>query len=106
MLSVLDNYTLDNPDEIAKAIANDFRKRRIEKNLTREQVSEKAGVAVSNICLLYTSIYSYQFKTLILPGSGNHPIGYEIGSDYTKTYFIHILSYYVLRLQMYDFCLT
>ena len=47
MLSVLDNYTLDNPDEIAKEIANDFRKRRIEK--TREQVSEKAGVAVSNI---------------------------------------------------------
>lgn len=33
MLSFLDNYTLDNPDEIAKEIANDFRKRRIEKNL-------------------------------------------------------------------------
>ena len=49
MLSFLDNYTLDNPDEIAKEIANDFRKRRIEKNLTRKQVSEKAGVAVSNI---------------------------------------------------------
>ena len=49
MLSVLDSYTLDNPDEIAKEIANDFRKRRIEKNLTREQVSEKSGVAVSNI---------------------------------------------------------
>ena len=49
MLSVLDSYTLDNPDEIAKEIANDFRKPRIEKNLTREQVSEKAGVAVSNI---------------------------------------------------------
>ena len=49
MLSVLDSYTLDNPDEIAKEIANDFRKRRIEKNLTREQVSEKGGVAVSNI---------------------------------------------------------
>lgn len=49
MLSVLDSYTLDNPDEIAKEIANDFRKRRIEKNLTRKQVSEKAGVAVSNI---------------------------------------------------------
>ena len=45
MLSVLDNYTLDNPDEIAKEIANDFRKRRIEKNLTREQVSEKAVIS-------------------------------------------------------------
>lgn len=49
ILSVLENYTLDNADDIAKAMANDFRKRRIEKNLTREQVSEKANVAVSNI---------------------------------------------------------
>ncbi len=37
ILSVLNNYTLDNADDIAKALAEDFRKRRIEKNLTREQ---------------------------------------------------------------------
>ena len=49
ILSVLENCTLDNADDIAKAMANDFRKRRIEKNLTREQVAEKANVAVSNI---------------------------------------------------------
>lgn len=49
ILSVLEGYTLSNPDEIARGIANDFRKRRIEKNLTREQVAEQAGVAVSNI---------------------------------------------------------
>lgn len=49
ILSVLENYALDNADDIAKAMANDFRKRRIEKNLTREQVAEKANVAVSNI---------------------------------------------------------
>lgn len=49
ILSALENYTLDNADDIAKAMANDFRKRRIEKNLTREQVAEKANVAVSNI---------------------------------------------------------
>lgn len=49
ILSVLENYTLGNADDIAKAMANDFRKRRIEKNLTREQVAEKANVAVSNI---------------------------------------------------------
>ena len=40
---------LDNPDELAKEMANDFRRRRIEKNLTREQVAEKSGVAMSNI---------------------------------------------------------
>ena len=49
MLSVLENYMLDNPDDIAKGIADDFRKRRIEKNITREEMAEKSGVAVSNI---------------------------------------------------------
>lgn len=49
ILSVLENYTLDNADDIAQSIAADFRKRRIEKNLTREQVAEKSGVAISNI---------------------------------------------------------
>ena len=49
ILSVLENYTLDNADDIAKTMADDFRKRRIEKNLTREQVAEKSNVAVSNI---------------------------------------------------------
>ena len=45
ILAILDNYLHDNPDEIA----NDFRRRRIEKNMTREQVADKSGVAVSNI---------------------------------------------------------
>lgn len=49
ILSVLDNFTLDNADDIAKALSDDFRKRRIEKGLTREQVAEKSGVALSNI---------------------------------------------------------
>lgn len=49
ILAILDNYLHDNPDEIAKEMANDFRRRRIEKNLTREQVADKSGVAVSNI---------------------------------------------------------
>ncbi|MDE6689332.1 MAG: helix-turn-helix transcriptional regulator [Prevotella sp.] len=49
MLSILDDYTLSNADDIAKEIADDFRKRRIEKNLTRDVVAEISGVAVSNI---------------------------------------------------------
>lgn len=49
ILAILDNYIHHNPDEIAHDMANDFRKRRIEKNLTREQVAEESGVAVSNI---------------------------------------------------------
>ncbi|MDE6011789.1 MAG: helix-turn-helix transcriptional regulator [Prevotella sp.] len=49
ILSILDDYTLSNADDIAKEIADDFRKRRIEKNLTRDVVAEMSGVAVSNI---------------------------------------------------------
>ena len=39
ILSLLDNYTFDNADDIARMLADDFRKRRIEKNMTREQVA-------------------------------------------------------------------
>ena len=49
ILSLLENYTLDTVDDNAKGIAEDFRKRRIEKNLTREQVAEKSGIALANI---------------------------------------------------------
>lgn len=49
ILSLLDNYTLDNADDIAKGLAEDFRKRRIEKNLTRKQIAEMSGVAMGNI---------------------------------------------------------
>ena len=49
MLSVLENYIHDNPDDISKSIADEFRKRRIEKNITRTEISEKSGVAISNI---------------------------------------------------------
>lgn len=49
ILSLLDNYTLDNVDDIAKTLADDFRKRRIEKNLTRKQIAEMSGVAMGNI---------------------------------------------------------
>ena len=40
--SVLDNYTLDNIDDIAITLAQDFRKRRIEKNMTREEIAKKS----------------------------------------------------------------
>ena len=49
ILSVLENYLHDNPDEISMEIANGFRRRRIEKNLTREDIAKKSGVAISNI---------------------------------------------------------
>lgn len=74
ILSVLENYTLDNADDIAKAIADDFRKRRIEKNLTREQVAEKSGVAIANIV-------RFEQKGLI---SLKNLIGIAIAMEYTS----------------------
>ena len=49
ILSVLENFSLDNADDIAISMALDFRIRRLEKNLTREQVAERSNVALSNI---------------------------------------------------------
>lgn len=49
MLSVLDNYTIETADNIAYKLAEDFRRRRIEKSMPREEVAESANVALSNI---------------------------------------------------------
>lgn len=49
ILSVLENYTITDSEDVAKEIADNFRKRRVEKNLTRDQVAEMSGVAMSNI---------------------------------------------------------
>jgi transcriptional regulator with XRE-family HTH domain len=49
ILALLDSYSSNNADEIAMTLANDFRRRRIEKNLTRKEVSERSGVPVSNL---------------------------------------------------------
>lgn len=74
MLSVLDNYTLDNIDDIAITLSQDFRKRRIEKNMTREEIAKKSGVAVSNIV-------RFEQKGLI---SLKNLIGIAIAMEYTS----------------------
>ena len=74
ILSVLENYMLDNPDDIARGIADDFRKRRIEKNITREEMAEKSGVAVSNIV-------RFAQKGLISP---QPPLGIPLALRYTS----------------------
>lgn len=73
ILSQLEQYTLFNGEEIARSMAADFRCRRIEKNLTREQIAEKSGVAVSNIV-------RFEQKGLI---SLKHLIGIAMALGYT-----------------------
>lgn len=49
MLAILESYTMTDSDAIARDIADNFRRRRVEKNLTREQVAGLSGVAQANI---------------------------------------------------------
>ncbi len=49
ILSILDRFTLDNADDIAKQVAESFRKRRVEKNITRQRISELSGVPLSTV---------------------------------------------------------
>lgn len=49
ILAFLDSYTLDNPDDMAMDIAKEFRQRRIERNITREEIAEKSKVALANV---------------------------------------------------------
>lgn len=49
ILSVLDSYTLDNADDIMMQVAGNFRKRRVEKNITRQRMAELSGVPLSTL---------------------------------------------------------
>ena len=49
ILAVLDDYALDNADDICREVAENFRQRRVEKNITRQQISELSGVPLSTV---------------------------------------------------------
>lgn len=49
MLSLLESYLEPSDEEVARTIADDFRRRRVEKGLTREAVAELAGVVPANV---------------------------------------------------------
>lgn len=49
ILAVLENFTLDNPDDIMMQVSENFRKRRVEKNITRQHMAELSGVPLSTL---------------------------------------------------------
>lgn len=49
ILSILSGYVLDNADDISREVADNFRKRRVEKNITRQRISELSGVPLSTV---------------------------------------------------------
>ena len=49
ILAILDSFTLDNPDDIMMQVVENFRKRRVEKNITRQRIAELSGVPLSTV---------------------------------------------------------
>lgn len=49
ILLFLESFTLPSAEDIGKLIAGDFRKRRIEKGVSREEISKRADVPLSNV---------------------------------------------------------
>ena len=51
ILALLEGFALDNAEDIARQVADNFRRRRVEKNITRQRVAELSGVPLSTVCL-------------------------------------------------------
>ena len=49
MLSVLDGFVLTTPESVSRIIADDFKRRRIEKNMTRRDVAMESKVPLATI---------------------------------------------------------
>ncbi len=49
MLSVLDEFVLDNVDDIMMHVAENFRRRRVEKNIPRQCMAKLSGVPLSTL---------------------------------------------------------
>lgn len=48
-LYLLDGFVLDNAEDVMHEVAENFRKRRVEKNITRQRISEMSGVPLSTV---------------------------------------------------------
>lgn len=49
ILAILDGFTLDNAEDLARQVSENFRRRRVEKNITRQRISELSGVPLSTV---------------------------------------------------------
>lgn len=49
LLYLLEGFTLDNSEDIARQVAENFRKRRVEKNISRRRIAELSGVPLSTV---------------------------------------------------------
>lgn len=49
ILAVFDSYVFDNAADIMIQVAENFRRRRVEKNITRQRIAELSGVPLSTV---------------------------------------------------------
>ena len=49
MLSLLESLMPEPAEDVARRLADDFRRRRVEKGLTRADIARKSGIPVANI---------------------------------------------------------
>ncbi len=49
ILAFLDEYMAGQREDTAKLIADDFRNRRVERGITREEIAKLSGVALANV---------------------------------------------------------
>ena len=49
ILSLFDCYIFDNANDIMMQVAENFRRRRVEKNITRQRIAELSGVPLSTV---------------------------------------------------------
>lgn len=64
ILSLLDNYVFEDAHDVAMSVAENFRKRRVEKNITRQRISELSGVPLSTVARFEQKGH-ISFETLI-----------------------------------------
>ena len=64
ILDVLDSFTLDNSEDIMLQVSENFRKRRVEKNITRRRIAELSGVPLSTVARFEQKGLS-EFESLI-----------------------------------------
>lgn len=71
ILSLLDSFTLDTPEDLIRQVAENFRRRRVEKNISRQRMSELSGVPLSTLARFETSgLISFESLVKLAMASG------------------------------------
>lgn len=99
-LALLEGFTLDNAEDISREVAENFRKRRVEKNITRQRISQLSGVPLSTVARFEQKVL-IAFDSLVKLAMA---LGYtaEIRSLFDKAKFDTMAELDLIRSKMRD----